>query len=269
MRSRWTTTLGSVLVTASFFVLVPTSRSSAAPPPERGRPRSWTVKKADLRHIAKLGSPVRGSDGFFAVTYYYTDEKGKRKSKKAFVKIDDKVSVYVDRQSRIEDLEPGKTAHVFGRVVEREVHDRDGGKGGGGLSGSHRGKDRQIQNARVILSGDELETNPAFKDPKDKAVKWVQATVSMSNVGLWVKREGEEYRVTLLRRAPILRRTKASASERKLLKSGRYVHLIAKKTDERPQTKSNLDAKKPSFEAKRVVVLQTPYLKTVYPMLFK
>jgi hypothetical protein len=71
-----------------------------------------------------------------------------------------------------------------------------------------------------------------------------------------------------MRGAPILRRTKAGEKEREILKKAKYVHLVGKKTDERPETKSKLDAKKPSFELKRIIILH-PRLVSLYPMLFK
>ncbi len=229
-----------------------------------------TEKTHDLRTIAKLGKGVRGNDGFFDVTYSYRDKKGKKKSQKAYLQIDKMVDVYLDRQVRLQDLEAGKKIFILGRAIEREVQERGGGAGGvGGARGGQRGgKDRQIQNARVILTGDQVEVNRSYLDPKDKAIKWIEAIVSSSNAGLWVKYEGNEFRVTLGRKAPILVRVKLTEKERKILKKAKYIHLVADESKVRPETKRRVDLEKPSFEMKRLIVLDPRLLTTVYPLLF-
>jgi len=229
----------------------------------------------DVSSIAKLGRGVRGNEGFFDVTIYGRDEKGKKKSTKAFLKLDDEVPLYVDRQVKIEHLKEGDKIVVFGRPVETEVEERVGGGGGGrgGRGGGgriQRGWDRQIQNVKVLLTGDELDTNAVYKDTKDQSLKWVRSTITSTLGGIWIRHEGNKYKVVLAKRAPMIKRFRATTEkERKVLKKARYVHLNADETDSRPQTKKKSDAKKESYEGMRLIILDPRLLSSGYPLLFR
>jgi hypothetical protein len=241
------------------------------------------VSSRSLATIARLGKEIEDAARFYDISYTVKDDKGKPKQEKALLKIADDVAVFYDRQIRLDELEPGQTVRILGRVVEREVQGRGGQGGGsggaggaggaagaGGFGGSPGGKDRQIQNARAILVGEETAVNESYKDAKDKSIRWVTATVSLSSSGLWVTYSNEEYRVTLDRKAPIIRREKAADDkERKLLKKAQWVHVLGKPADARPRSKSRADAEKPCFESTRVVLLDARLVATVYPALFE
>lgn len=265
------TILVAVFVVAGGFLAL-TNDASAQRRRGGDKTAEKSEKKHDLRTIAKLGKGVRGNESFFDVSYSYRDKKGKKKLQKAFLQIDAKADVYLDRQIRIQNLGAGKKIFILGRAVERDVQERGGGGGGAGGAlggaGGRSGKDRQIQNARVILTGDAVEVNRSYVDPKDKAVKWIEATVSSSNAGLWVKYQGDEFRVTMGRKAPVLVRAKLTEKERKILKKAKYIHLIADDSNVRPETKRRADLAKPSFDMKRLIVLDPRLLASTYPLLF-
>jgi len=233
-----------------------------------------TDKRHDVRTIARLGKGVRGNAGFFDVSYAYRDEKGRKKSRKAFLQIGETKEVYRDRQVRIGYLEAGQKIFILGRVVEREVQDRGGGLGGAGRGGAGRGgggrggKDRQIQNARVVVTGEAVEVNRSFIDPKEKSVMGLEARGASSNAGLWVKYQGNDFRVTLGRKAPVLLRYRMAEKERKLVKKAKYIHLLADESDVRPDTARKSDLGKPSLEMKRLIVLDPRLVASTYPLLF-
>jgi hypothetical protein len=239
--------------------------------------------KADLNVWGKLGSPVKGVEGVFEFTYYVKDEKGKQKSMSAQVKVDEALKPWVDRRVKAEQLAEGESLYILGRQVAHEVQGGGrggggGGGGGGGLGGgNYGGRDRQIQNALILLAGKELEVNKKYKDPKDAEAKWLQAVVTSQKGGLWVKLSEEPHKVVLSRTATVLKRMEG---DKKLLKKGVYVHVRGKKLDAPAEGEAAADGKaangkakdskgeKESFEAERVVVLDPALVNTVYPALF-
>ena len=213
----------------------------------------------------KLGKAVSGSESFYDFSYFFKDERGRKKSAKAFVQISAKTTLYYDRVVRIQDLEKGSKIRMFARAVEQEVRGGPPGGGGGNVGQGRSGTDRQIQNAQLVILGDGVEVNESYEDKKDKELKWLDATVESSNSGLSVSYKGNTYRVTIDRRAPIIVRTKV---EQKYLKKARYVHVLGGSTDTRPKTKSRSDASKGSFDSERVIILDARSIRAL-PLIFK
>ena len=83
-----------------------------------------------LNGWGKLGKAVSGSESFYDFSFYYRDERGRKKPAKAFVQISPAAEVYYDRVMRIQDLKKGTRVRLFARAVEQEV--RGGPPGGGG-----------------------------------------------------------------------------------------------------------------------------------------
>lgn len=211
----------------------------------------------------RLGSPLRDSDDFHQLTFYTKDSKGRTKSEKILVQIPEEREVHLDMAVRVEDIESGKPAYVLARKVERDVPRRRGG----GIGGNRGGKDYQMQAARVVLVGDELAVNEKYTDPKDEAYRWYKGTVTQTTGGLAVQYDGHEYRVTMDTRAPILRRIKC---DRKLLKSGQYVHVAGTKTAPPPEAEESASTRDlKAFAIQRVVILDRRYLTTAYAAILK
>lgn len=230
-------------------------------PPEKsepaGKPRGVT-----LEAWGRLGAAIKGSEAFHELASYGLDAKGRKTTEKILVEIAEKTEVYADVLIRLEDLKPGEELWIFGKAVEREVV----GKRGGGAGGRARGTDRQIQAARALLAGDALAVNENRTDPKDPGFKWLKATVTESAAGLRVRHANEEYRVTLEKDAPILRR---SECERKLLKSGAYVHAVGEKTDPPESAAKPKSASKLAVRCRKVTILDPRYVATAYALILR
>lgn len=245
---------------------------TAGAAPARGAPGSEAPGRRDLDNWGKMGSRIRGAEGCYSFTYYKKDDKGRMKSDRAILEVSEKTPVYYDQPIRLEDLVSGDTVYILGRVVSREVRDRVGG--GGGLGGGRRrgGKDQQIQNSHVLLTGKGLDVNEKYKssDPEEKDVKWHKATVNTVTGGLSVTYDGAEYRVTLSRAAVILRRIECDEEvEKKLLKSGRFIHVTGDKSAPPPDVDEKALAGRTVYEPKRIVVFDARYLKKAYEAIFR
>lgn len=238
---------------------------SRAAPGEKPRPpgKSEPAEKSQavLLHVwGKLGAALKGSETFHELASYGLDAKGRKTTEKILIEIVDRTGIYADAPIRLEDLKPGEEVWIFGKAVEREVF----GKRGGGAGGRARGTDRQIQAARALLAGDALAVNENRTDPKDPGFKWLKATVAESAAGLRVRRANEEYRVTLEKDAPILRR---SECERKLLRSGAYVHAVGEKTDPPESAGKPKSPSKLAVRCRKVTVLDPRYVATAYALI--
>jgi hypothetical protein len=191
-----------------------TPRKAAAPSDEKARDLPRT-----LEAWGKLGAE---KDGLRAFTWYRKGDKGRVTQEKLQLSLPEGCSILVDRASKIEDLQAEEDVQILGKTVVRDVPSKGGTMGRGNPNG---GKDRQFPGARAIFGGKALEVSASYQDPADSAVRWRSAKVSNSKSGLWVKYENEEYRVTLERQAPVLRRVEGDA---KLLQSGAYVLVKAR-----------------------------------------
>ena len=217
----------------------------------------------------QLGKPVKGSEDFYAFSYYAADSKGRLKKQSGFLRIPKDQEVFRDDRLRVTDLKPGERIAVFGKVVERDVPQR-GGRGGAGANVS--GRDLQIQMAKVVLAGSEktVAVDEKVKVKRFPGLKWCEATVEQSKGGILVKYNSLEYRVTMDRSAPVLRRAKVERSEKvdkKLLRSGTAIFIRAKPSKTRPETKKKSDRKKSAFEVEQLVVVDKRLVKSVYPIL--
>ena len=219
----------------------------------------------NLNQWGKLGKAVFGSKSFYDFSYFVKDERGRKKSAKAFVQISAKTPLYFDRVVRIQDLKKGTKLRMFARAVEQEVRGGPPGGGGGNFGQGRTGTDRQIQNAQLVILGTGVEVNESYEDKKDKQLKWIDATVESVNSGLAVSYKGHTYRVTIARQAPIIVRTKVDP---KYLKKARYIHVQGASSDTRPKTKSKSDASKVSFESARVIILDARSIRAL-PLIFK
>jgi hypothetical protein len=204
---------GRIFLVAANLALItgpaPSAEKEAPPPPEKEAP---SPPKKVFLGLARLGPAVRGELGVFEATLYSRDEKGKTVNEKAILEVPSELPILVDGKVPIEDLTAGDTAFILGREVDREVQSKSSKSGD-----VQAGRDRQIQNARAILAGQSVEVNEAYREGRDKSTQWHKTEVKMSGFGLWVKFKDHEYRVTLERTAPILKRTRG---ERKVLKAG-------------------------------------------------
>ena len=237
----------------------------------RAQGRAKKPKTRKVSSWGELGKPIKGSD-FYEITYYKktgSGRKAKVKKTKAFLEVTSKSVIYRDARIGIGQLEPEQDVRIFGKPVSRQVPGgggRGGGRGGGGAGG---GVDSQIQNARVVLSGDvhnNLPFDKEFVDPKARGYKWLEAKVTKSGGGLWVTSLGTDNRVTMAKGAPILKRAKVKPAR---LKGRLYIQFFARTTSERPDTGRKSDAKKDSFRASMIVILDRGSLASVYPLMWK
>lgn len=223
--------------------------------------RSPGMSSGDLDGWGRLGSLLTGTKDFHKLTIYQKNKKGQLESVKTLVQVPEDAALHADQPIRLEDLTVGEGVWILGRNMTYDIPSRRGA----GLGGSSRGKDRQLQNAQVLLAGKEIQVNQQYRDPKDSGVKWHRATVTKSTAGLWVESEGEKFRVTLEPSAPILRRAQC---DRKLLKSGVHVHVAGKETALPPDLNKKNVTEGTAYKARRVVILDPRYIKTVYAAVF-
>lgn len=238
-KSHWFSTTLAFLVTFAFAAIAFAQKDSEGP-------------GDNLNGMGKLGKSVSGSESFYDFSFNYKDERGRKKNAKAFLQISANTTLYYDRVVRIRDLKKGTKLKLFARAVEQEVRGGPPGGAGGNVGQGRSGTDRQIQNAQLVILGTGVEVNESYVHPKDKKLKWIDATVESSNAGLSVRYRGNTYRVTIDRKAPIIVRTKV---EHKYLKKARYVHVVGTSSQTRPKTKSRSDAAKSSFNSQRVIIL--------------
>ena len=230
----------------------------------RGRGTQQSSQKFDLDSWGQLGRAVRGSKDFYELSYYKktgSGRKAKTKKTKAFLKIPAGIPLYLDLRIRLSQLKTAEPLLIFGRPITRDVANPTGA----GLAG----RDSQIQNAQVVLSGDlqnKLPFNKKYTDPRLPGLSWCEAPVVKSGGGLAVTYASVDTRVLLAKGAPVLKRVKA---DRKRLKSGMYVQLFGKKTKERPETKKKSDAQRECFEASMIVILDKRSLKMAYPRMWE
>lgn len=226
-----------------------------------GAPAPAPKAGGSFHHWGKLGVPVPGTEGFVVLSYTHLDDKGKKVSEKTMVQVSENADLLADQQIRLEDLKESESVYIFGKRVERDVPSRRTG-GAGGLGGNSRGKDYQIQAARVILAGENLDVNLRFEDPKDKSVKWHKAVVTRSTAGLSVRCENNEHRVTLETGAPVLRRVKC---DQKLFRSGRYVLVTGSTTDVPAEAEKKATTPTTAVRPRSLVILDPRHLSSAYP----
>jgi len=199
--------------------------AGAAVPAEPGKatpaPAAAPDRKPGFHGLVRLGAKVRGEYGIWEASLLARNEKGKTVPEKAVLEIPSELPILVDRKIVLEDLAAEETALILGREIERDVQSKVS------KSGETRGgQDRQIQNARVILAGRDVEANEEYREGRDKSTRWFRTEVKSSGAGLWVKHKDSEYRVTLDRGAALLKRIRG---ERKLLRPGAMVLVKAEK----------------------------------------
>jgi hypothetical protein len=224
-------------------------------------PKSPKKASGDLDGWGRLGSLVTGTKDIYKLTCYQRNKKGQLDSVKTLVQIPGDAELCADLSIRLEDLVVGEPVWILGRNMTYDIPSRRGG----GLGGTSRGKDRQLQNAQVLLAGKDIQVNQQYRDPKDSSIKWHKATVTKSTAGLWVESEGEKFRVTLEPSAPILRR---SECDRKLVKAGAHVHAVGKETVLPPEVNKKNVTESTVYKCRRVVVLDPRYVKTIYAAVF-
>jgi hypothetical protein len=209
-------------------------------------------EKFDLEAWGQI-KEVKGSD-FFSLTY--TKLNGKKASKlTSFIKVADGATFYQDKPLNVTDLKEGDAVWLLGRPIEQET-----GAGGGLL-----GVARQIQNVTAIASGEALRVNRNYRDPRDETVQWCEAVIEKAGQAISVTYQENSYKVTLGRLAGVLHREKVEAAP---LKNNLYVEFAALKTPDRPETKNASDAKKETFAAKKVVLLERRLLP-IYSLLLE
>jgi hypothetical protein len=204
------------------------------------------------RDILGTVQRIKGTEEFYTFTY-----RDGKKSVAAFLKLPEGANLLYDKFIQLTDLKQGDAVWVFGRPVEREA----GGQGGYG------GVDRQIQNVSVVCTGKELNINSGYKDPRQKDSKWCQAVVSKPGPALWVKFDGQEYKLVTQKATPIFAREESSTKG--AIKNGTLVLVAAEETTERPESKKPADEKKPAYLARKVVLLDRRLERDAYPLVLK
>ncbi len=100
-----------------------------------------------------------------------------------------------------------------------------------------------------------MEVNESFADPKDKGFKWVTGTVAKAGKALKVNYSGGEYKVTLERRAAIIKRLPGKRT-RDVKKNARVI-ITANETEEvSPDKKKDY----PVYKAKTLIVMEKGFL---------
>jgi hypothetical protein len=214
-------------------------------PPAPGRElESWGVIKE-----------VKGTPFF---TFDYTRVEGKKATRQsAFVKVADEAEVFTDKQVKPTDLKEGESIWLLGKAVENEVPSQTG----------ITGIDRQFQNVLAIAYGEGLRVNTGYKDTRDPKARWFAVTVQKTGPSISVKYSGEVYKVVMGKSASIMHREKEG--DAKALKSGAQVEISGDKSEEKPETKNAGDAKKSSFVAKKVAILDRRLTGSLYPMMIE
>jgi hypothetical protein len=244
--------LAAAAVLAAAFLLPPLLRSvpGILPAHAAGDEGEEYAAAARPQAFQAIGvAKKHKTSGYY--TFAYLDGKAKLS---AFLKIPEDAQYLMDTRIRLEELAEGESVWVFGRLVEHETADGTG----------RRGTDRQLQNVSAIVGGKELKVDESFKDASVPDSKWHRVTVSRPGAAIWVKAEGDEFKVVLRKNTPIVRRVDSPKGP---LKSGAWIEVAAKEHDGRPETKSSADAKKASYIAQKVVLLDPGLVQTVYPML--
>lgn len=217
----------------------------------------------NLRGWGKVGMELKSGSGFREFTLYERDGRGKLVSTKLILQVPEDAPLLADRRVRIGDLKEGESIAVLGRPKEYEVRGRRGGAGGGA---GRSGRDYQIQNCQAVFVGKDVAVKTGYKDRTDPATAWCQGTVARDgSKGLWMQYNGQEHRVAMGPRTPLVKRIEAP---RKLLKTGVYLFVEAGECDEDPPARKKSDADKKCYRAKRLVLLDPRLLKTVYPAMF-
>lgn len=200
--------------------------------------------------------PVKDTD-FWEFTYLEI-EKGRAKRVTAFVRlVEGEATYFQDKIVPLTDLAEGNKLWVFGRRFEQEAPSATG----------YMGTDRQMKNVAGAFVGESLMVNTSFKNPKDPESRWYEVTVSEPGASINVKYDSLDYKVVLLRSAPVVKREKIDAPPK--LKSGLRVALGLVKSEERPDTKKSADAKKESYLVKAVFLLDPRILQSFYPMVYQ
>lgn len=231
-------------------------KSKKDPGGKQAEPRgeATSAAAADLTAWGTI-KEVKDADRFFTLDYTKLEGQKARKLS-AFVKIPEDVELFRDRLLRVTDLKEGDGVWILGRPMEIETQTPQG----------VTGIDRQMQNVQAIVLGDGLRVHRAYRDPRDPKVKWCEAKVTKAGPAIAVEHEGSTFgRVTMAKGVQIMVREKSP--DARGLKSGAMVEVEGAKSDERPETKSAADGKKPAFVVKKAVILDRRLAGTVYPAL--
>ncbi len=198
--------------------------------------------------------PVKGTE-FWEIRYAQTDERGRRVAKHAFFKPAADTEIYTDRAVAITDLKEGETVWLFGKRFEQEIPAIPG----------MPGVDRQMKNVAAMVTGEGVKVSSARTDPKDPGIRWFETKLSKAGPAPYVTYDGVEYKVVALRDLRVVRREKSGDAGK--LKNNMYVAVCLAKSEERPNTGKSADAKKDSFVAKTVVILDAKLTSTLYPLM--
>ena len=197
-------------------------------------------KVPDLSATGKLGSNPRGKKEYFEFSYSEIGEKGKPVKKKIWLKVESGTHLYRDVRATLANFKEGEELRIFGKPVERRGYGK---------------RLRLIQATRIIIGGEEVEVNESFADPKDKDFKWVTGTVAQTGKALKVNYSGGEYKVTLERRAAIIKRL--PGEQKRDVKKNAMVIITANETEE-----ASPDEKKdyPVYKAETLIVMEKRFL---------
>ena len=223
------------------------------------RSQRWIEENADFREWGKLGKPLRGFKNYYEITLYRkVDRSGKVIREKALLKIPHSVLVYRDARIRMKDLKPKERLLVFGeRSTVRAV----------APGAAEASTDRQVLRPRVLLTGqiEKAFIQRAYKDRFQPKHEWCDVAVVKTAGGLVVNHRKHDYRITIPKGVPILRR---GPGARKELENKRFVRVFAREIVDRPKFKRAQDERRECYGALMLVVLDPKSMKAAYPLIW-
>ncbi len=243
-----------LVVALSSPVLSQDDGAKKSPEEEPGTEKKGTenAKKKPSYDLIAWGQlkPVKNQEGFYEFSYT-AKVKRKRRKLSAFVKIGDDLKVLKDQRATPKQLQVGTKALVLGRVYEKNSLDATG------LSSTVF----SMRNVQALLIGKGIKVNTDYRDPRDDEVMWYAAVVADSKKGVAFEIDKNEHQTTLDRKSLIIQRLVAEAEDLGKSKKGFYAFILARKSEERPETKKKSDAKKEAFVTSRIILLDLTAVK--------
>lgn len=187
--------------------------------------------------------------------YFDLRFKEGRKSHAVFVRLGDKADYLRDRLLTVTELAEGDSVWILGRRLEQDVPGQRNVRGG---------TDRQMQNVQAILRGIESEPKRKPRDAEKTKVAWYRGKVVSATGSLSVEVNGDTYRAVMRKSTPIVAREKIERDE---IKKTAVISVMAKPTEQRPETKRKSDREKKAYDATKVIVLDPRLLRSIYPLI--
>jgi hypothetical protein len=220
--------------------------------PEKEKKDAKDAKKKPSYDLIAWGQlkPIKKQEGFYEFSYI---GRVKRRPKKlsAFVKIGDDLKVLKDRRATPKQLVAGTKAFVLGKVFEKNSLSATG------LANT----EFSMRNVQALLIGKGIKVNVEYRDRRDEEVMWYSAVIVDAKKGVVLTIDENEHRTTLGSRSLIIQRLVAEPKDLGTSKKGFYAFILAKKSEERPETKKKSDEKKGAFVTSRIILLDPTAVK--------